>query len=122
MHMPKDTVTVRIDAEKRAVLDRLRAAGMRLRYTQLAWADLMEARAFIHAEKARAGKAVMARIREAVERLGRFPEPGRPRRIPGTRELVLASTPFVVAYRVTTEAVDVLAVIHTSRRWPSSFG
>jgi addiction module RelE/StbE family toxin len=94
---------------------------MRLRYTRLALADLEEAHAFIRAENPRAAKAVMARIREAVERLVRFPDAGRPGRIAGTRELIVAGSPFVVAYRVTAETVDVLAVIHASRRWPSSF-
>ena len=95
---------------------------MRLRYTRLALADLEEAHAFIRAENPRAAKAVMARIREAVDRLGTFPDSGRPGRVRGTRELIVAGTPFVIAYRVTAETVDVLAVIHASRRWPSSFG
>jgi toxin ParE1/3/4 len=38
----------------------------------------------------------------------------------GTRELVFADLPYVVAYRVTDE-VEILAVIHTARDWPESF-
>jgi toxin ParE1/3/4 len=94
---------------------------MKLRYTRLALADLEQAHDFIRAENPRAAQAVMARIREAVERLATFPDSGRPGRVDGTRELIVANTPFVVAYRVTPGTVDVLAVIHGSRRWPSSF-
>jgi toxin ParE1/3/4 len=95
---------------------------MKLRYTRLALADLEQAHDFILAENPRAAQAVMARIREAVERLVMFPDSGRPGRVDGTRELVVASTPFVIAYRVTPGTIDVLAVIHASRRWASSFG
>jgi toxin ParE1/3/4 len=95
---------------------------MKLRYTRLALADLEQAHDFILAENPRAAQAVMARIREAVERLVTFPDSGRPGRVDGTRELVVANTPFVIAYRVTPGTIDVLAVIHGSRRWPSSFG
>ena len=95
---------------------------MRLRYTRLALADLEEAHAFIRAENPRAAQAMLARIREAVDRLVTFPDSGRPGRVGGTRELIVANTPFVVAYRVTPGTVDILAVIHASRRWPSSFG
>jgi len=95
---------------------------MKLRYTRLALADLEQAHDFILAENPRAAQAVMARIREAVERLVTFPDSGRPGRVHGTRELVVANTPFVIAYRVTPGTIDILAVIHGSRRWPSSFG
>jgi toxin ParE1/3/4 len=46
---------------------------------------------------------------------------GRPGRVPGTRELVVAGTPYIVAYRVTASRVDVLAIIHAARRWPQMF-
>jgi addiction module RelE/StbE family toxin len=95
---------------------------MKLRYTRLALADLEQAHDFIRPEPPRAAQAVMARIREAVERLVTFPDSGRPGRVHGTRELVVANTPFVIAYRVTPGTIDILAVIHGSRRWPSSFG
>jgi plasmid stabilization system protein ParE len=58
-------------------------------------------------------------ILEAIESLPRFPEMGRRGRVPGTRELVVR--PFIVAYRVDNEMVELLAIIHTARRWPKSF-
>jgi addiction module RelE/StbE family toxin len=95
---------------------------MKLRYTRLALADLEQADAFIRAENPGAAQTAMARIRGAIGRLVAFPDSGRPGRVPGTRELIVPNTPFVVAYRVTPGTVDVLAVIHASRRWPASFG
>lgn len=43
---------------------------------------------------------------------------GRPGRVPGTRELVIANTPFLVPYRVKGDTVIVLRVFHGARRWP----
>lgn len=57
-------------------------------------------------------------IVNAVEVLTDVPSSGRPGRVSGTRELVLAALPYTVAYRVTCGVVEVLRVLHTSRRWP----
>jgi toxin ParE1/3/4 len=43
---------------------------------------------------------------------------GRKGRVPKTRELVIARTPFVVAYRINDKTIEVLRVFHGSRRWP----
>ena len=37
---------------------------------------------------------------------------------PDTRELVVPSTPYIVVYRVQEEYVEILRVIHGSRKWP----
>jgi len=54
-----------------------------------------------------------------VEGLRQFPERGRTGRVPGTRELVVPRTPFVIPYRVMGREVHVLAVLHGKRAWPS---
>ena len=43
---------------------------------------------------------------------------GRPGDIDGTRELVVSGTPYVVAYRVLDDRVEVLFVQHGARLWP----
>jgi toxin ParE1/3/4 len=60
-------------------------------------------------------------VTEAVDRLADFPEKGRPGRRRDTRELVVAGTPYIVAYRVRNSSLVILAVIHGARRWPRSF-
>jgi toxin ParE1/3/4 len=45
-------------------------------------------------------------------------EAGRKGRVAKTRELVIARTPFVVAYRVNEKTIEVLRVFDGSRRWP----
>ena len=49
------------------------------------------------------------------------PMAGRLGRVAGTRELVLANLPYILAYRV-TQRVEILAAIHTAQDWPSKFG
>ena len=46
---------------------------------------------------------------------------GRPGRVPGTRELVIAQTPYVVPYLVQGAAIQILRVYHGARRWPEGF-
>jgi toxin ParE1/3/4 len=50
-----------------------------------------------------------------------YPNMGRSGRVPGTRELVVSETPFVVPYRVREDEVQVLSVLHGARRWPERF-
>lgn len=58
-------------------------------------------------------------IDSAVDRLSQFPRSGRPGRVAETRELVVA--PFMVAYQIRRNHIDILRVIHGSRRWPRRF-
>ena len=95
---------------------------MQIRYTRLALADLGEAEAFIRTHNPAAAASVMRRAETAIDRLKTFPDSGPLGRVAGTRELVVPETPFIVAYRVTRGNVDIVAVVHAARRWPSSFG
>jgi toxin ParE1/3/4 len=92
---------------------------MKLRWTPVALFDLESLRDFIALDKPGAAADMVDVILEAVESLRRHPEMGRGGRVPGTRELVVK--PFVVAYRVVGDAVELLAIIHSARRWPKSF-
>jgi toxin ParE1/3/4 len=58
------------------------------------------------------------RLQQATERLALYPDRGRPGRVAGTRELIVAELPFILAYRVRRRRVEILRVLHTSRRWP----
>ena len=68
-----------------------------------------------------AARHLCDRIERRVGQLRDHPRTGRPGRVPGTRELIVAGTSYIVAYRVTASQVDVLAVIHAGRRWPQTF-
>jgi toxin ParE1/3/4 len=60
-------------------------------------------------------------IERRVGQLRDHPYMGRPGRVAGTRELIVAGTPYIIAYRVMASRVEVLAIIHAARRWPPTF-
>ena len=61
--------------------------------------------------------SVRQRIEETARALSAPPEMGRQGRIDGTRELVIRGLPYIIPYRVRHGRVEILAVIHTARRW-----
>ena len=94
---------------------------MKIRWTRLALEDLERARQYIAERNPAAAQAVIARIESALKALATHPEIGRRGRVQGTRELVVPDTPFIIAYLVSKNSVEILAVIHGARRWPESF-
>ena len=64
---------------------------------------------------------VTMQIVASVQRLASFPMLGRAGRVPGTRELVITKTPFVVAYTVGPERVVILAIYHGAQQWPEFY-
>jgi addiction module RelE/StbE family toxin len=62
---------------------------------------------------------VAEKILASVELVARHPSMGRPGRVAGTRELVVAGTPYVIPYRVRRERLELIAVFHGRQKWPS---
>jgi len=79
---------------------------------------LRAARRYIARDNPAAATQIASRIRAAAKRLAEHPEMGRPGRIAGTRELVVPKTPYIVAYRVRGEVVEILSVMHGAQEWP----
>lgn len=73
---------------------------------------------FIAADNPAEGDRVMMRLQAAAKNLRTHPAIGRTGRISGTRELVLADLPYIIAYRVTGQDVQILSILHASQRWP----
>jgi len=95
-------------------------ATLKLAWTRLAIEDLDDAYDYIAATNPGAAADIIERIEKAVAALRLTPSMGRLGRINGTRELVI-TPPFIVAYRVAEERIEIIAVIHAARRWPDSF-
>ena len=91
---------------------------MKVVWTGLAIGDLEAIRQYVEFDDPRAAVRVAIRILRATGQLESTPSIGRPGRVINTRELVLVDVPYIVAYRVTSGVVEVLRVLHTSRRWP----
>lgn len=90
---------------------------MKIRLTSLAEKDLHSVEAYIRQDNPPAAIRTVLKILDAVEGLVEFPNLGRPGRAPGTRELVVSTTPYIAIYRVRQNVIWILRVLHASRQW-----
>ena len=93
---------------------------MKVVWTPIAIAHLQSTYECIASDDPSAADKILARILGAAEMLERYPNMGRSGRVDGTRELVIANTPYVLPYRVKKTRIQILAVFHASRKWPES--
>ncbi|HVO15439.1 MAG TPA: type II toxin-antitoxin system RelE/ParE family toxin [Alphaproteobacteria bacterium] len=91
-----------------------------VRWLRAALRDLDAQAPFIASDNPHAAREMISRVRSAVERLAEHPDLGRHGRVPGTRELVVPGTPYVIPYRVRGSAVEVLRLFHGAQRRPLS--
>jgi plasmid stabilization system protein ParE len=75
-------------------------------------------RAYIARDNPNAANQIAATLLDAVERLAALPGLGRPGRVPGTRELVVPGTRYVIPYRLRGDRLEVIAVFHGRQEWP----
>ena len=95
---------------------------MKLVWSPEALEDLKDLHAYIARDDPAAATKVVRRVVSLVaERLPDNPASGRPGRVPGTRELVITRTPFLVPYRVGPDRIEILRVYHAARLWPDRF-
>jgi addiction module RelE/StbE family toxin len=94
---------------------------LRLRWTRRAERDLDEIAAYIGQDSpSAAARVILELIDQAEGALLGQPAVGRAGRVLGTRELVIRGLPYIVPYRVRENDIEILRVLHTSRRWPSA--
>ena len=91
---------------------------MRVRWLRAALLNLDQEATHMASDDPVAADFVVKRILGAVSILAQQPGLGRPGRVPGIRELIVARTPCCVPYRVRGDTVEILRVFHTSRRPP----
>jgi toxin ParE1/3/4 len=94
---------------------------VRVRWLKAALANLDAEADYIAEDNPAAAGRVVQRIFRAVNLLAENPAMGRAGRVAGTRELVVAETPYIIPYRVRGDAVEILRVFHAARKWPERF-
>ena len=93
---------------------------MKLIWSAHARADRAAIFEFIESDNPTAAADIDEQIKKQVETLILLPESGRKGRVKGTRELVVARTPFIAAYRIAGESIRILRILHGAQRWPKS--
>lgn len=91
---------------------------MKIIWTRRALREIDEIFAYV-ARDSRAAASALVAIESRAAALTEHPEIGRPGRQHGTRELVLAGSPYILPYRVRDERIEILAVFHAARSYPN---
>ena len=76
-------------------------------------------REYIARDRPNAAARIGSILLTTIAGLAKFPNVGRPGRIPGTREFVVPGTPYVVPYRVKGDRIEVIAIFHGRQQWPN---
>ena len=77
---------------------------------------LREIRDYVARDKPQAAERLALRIVAMVEALRNHPYLGRAGAEPGIREMVIASTPYIILYRVQGERVIISTIWHGAQR------
>ncbi|MES9938900.1 MAG: type II toxin-antitoxin system RelE/ParE family toxin [Candidatus Thiodiazotropha sp. 6PLUC2] len=89
---------------------------MRIKWLRKALKNLDDEAEFIAQDDPQAARVVVQRIRQTVSLLSNNPALGHPGRVPGTYELVIPKTRYIVPYRVRPrlQRVEILRVNYQS--------
>jgi toxin ParE1/3/4 len=93
---------------------------MQIKWLRKALMNLDNEAGFIAQDDPKAAQVVVQRIQQGISLLRDNPALGHPGRVPGTHELVIPKTRFIVPYRVRPrlQRIEILRVFHTSRKPP----
>ncbi len=93
---------------------------MQIKWLRKALKNLDDEAEYIAQEDPQAARLVVHRVVQAVSLLSDNPALGYPGRVPGTHELVIPKTRYIVPYRVRPrlQNIEILRVFHTSRKPP----
>ncbi|MBF0462095.1 MAG: type II toxin-antitoxin system RelE/ParE family toxin [Magnetococcales bacterium] len=94
---------------------------MQIVWSPRARSDLLNIGRYIEADNPVAARRVFLRIIASVENLPVTPQMGTPDPVTNTRKLFIPGLPYFVHYRVKEDAVQILRVYHTARKWPVEF-
>lgn len=94
---------------------------MRLRYLTSAYLDLRLIFEYIARENPTAARRVITAIRREAQILTEHPHIGKLGQVEETREQVHRRYPYIIAYRVKNDEIQILGIVHSSRKWPEDF-
>jgi toxin ParE1/3/4 len=91
---------------------------MELRWTEDTAADLERITNYLFRNPPEHAADLVRSIYDAPAMLLTFPHRGRPGRKEGTRELVLASLPYIIVYQITGDVIHVARIVYGAQKWP----
>jgi addiction module RelE/StbE family toxin len=91
---------------------------MRIRWTYAAAEDLEHIKGYLTEHHPQFAQSTLLELYETIRSLKTSPRRGREGREEGTRELVLSRPPYIVAYRIKEQAIEVLHIYHGAQDRP----
>ena len=96
------------------------SSSMKAVWAPRAVRQLEAIRDYIAVDSEASAAQVVTRILKAVDLVETQPQMGRPGRLPGTRELVVNGTPYLIPYRVRVGRIELIAILDGHRHWPAT--
>ena len=91
---------------------------MQLRWTTEAVTDLERIADYLLQHAPERAAELVRTVYQTPALLLEYPHRGRPGKKDGTRELVLASLPYLIVYTVRGDGVFVVRILHGAQQWP----
>ncbi len=91
---------------------------MDLRWTDEAATDLEQIAGYLFETAPLRAPDLVDAIYKLPESLLKFPYRGRPGKKHGTRELVASPLPYLIVYRVESDTLLILRILHGAQKWP----
>ena len=91
---------------------------MRVRWLHKALGNLDDEAGYVATDDLAAAGLIVERVLQAAAALEQQPGIGRPGRVPGARESAVLKTRCTLPCRVRGDGVEILRVLHASRRLP----
>jgi len=92
-----------------------------VKWTRQALDDISDIQEYIAIENHEAAYKVTCTIQNSIEKISLFPKIGKKGRVNDTQEMVVPSIPYIIAYTHDATTIYLLAIMHTSRKWPDFF-
>jgi toxin ParE1/3/4 len=91
---------------------------MRVFWLERAWQDRRSQLDYIAARNPAAARAMGDLLQAALHQIRDFPLSSPEGRIRGTRELRVSRCPWLIIYRLETDRLVILRLLHSSQEWP----
>jgi addiction module RelE/StbE family toxin len=91
---------------------------MQVKWLRRALRNLEQARNYVFQDNPTAAQELIIKIQNAANQLQNYPFMGKNGRVEGTKELIISNSPYILIYRIKEESVEVLRILHTSKRYP----
>ena len=93
---------------------------MRVNWTKSAINDLEIEANYLSKISPSIEDSFLKHVESSIDLIKEYPELGRIGRVNQTRELILKKFQYILVYLVESSYIDIIRLLHTSRKWPNS--